>query len=238
MSTTKVITAVIDKLIKTKKMFSAFDVTLKIRDMGVYCMHSALKKDIHSVMDDVMNDGSTNYIKTLVDTGTYRTFVYHLDTDSPHGYNSPVDPATGEERLVNSVDTGNLSEEKAEEKISKAMMKPDQTKWWLLDMNVTNTRAVSRDGRGRICIPADMLRSIGATVGTAVIILPDTDKVVIKCYDPCQFIPKDNYVYKVDRDNNVRISACILAKANMGSLWTNKFEIVQNDGEIEIMVLT
>lgn len=198
----KIITATVDGFVKDGKMFSAYDVTLKIRKMGVYCKHHAVKADIHSAMADVMNEGSEDYDKTLVNTGTYRTYVYHKSGEDAHKYNASDDA------------------------VAPAPVAPKTTKVLISGQNA------SRDGRGRVCLPASMLRSIGATKGEKVVISPMNGEVVVSSYNPSNSITKDSHVYKVDRDNNVRISAGVLAKAKLGV--QNGFAVEQTKNSIRV----
>lgn len=190
--TSKIITKVINDFVEDGKMFSAFDVTTKIRGMGVYCKHNAIKTDIHSAMSDVMDEGSENYEKTLVDTGSYRTFVYHKSTDDPYTYKSDTDGSTATVA-------------------PKAVATPAPK-----TNSVIAGQSAGRDNRGRVCLPADMLRNIGATIGKKVVISPKNGEVQVTNYNPKVTTSKEDHVYKVDRDNNVRISAGVLAKAKLG----------------------
>ena len=209
----KIITATVGGFVKDGKMFSAYDVTTKIRGMGVYCKHHAVKSDIHSAMADVISDGSEDYEKTLVDTGSYRTFVYHKSTDDPHTYNASDDAATPTVAPVTPVAPTTPISKTAP--ISKG----------------ASTTAM-RDSRGRVCLPADMLRSIGATKGKKVVVSPQKGEVVVCPYNPSHGIGKSSHVYKVDRDNNVRLSAGIFAKAQLGTF--QSFNVLQDSDSITV----
>jgi hypothetical protein len=192
----KIITATVDGFVKDGKMFTAFDVTTKIRSMGVYCKHNAVKADIHSAMADVIDDGSEGYEKTLADVdATNRAFVYHKSTDDPHTYYQSTDssattPAT-----------------------------PVAPKTVVAPTPKLQGTPLNRDKRGRVCLPADMLRDIGATVGKKVEIAPQSGKISVSTYNHVNPLSsKNSHVYKVDRDNNVRISASVLEKAKISQI--------------------
>ena len=208
----KIITSTIDGFVKDGKMFSAYDVTLKIRGMGISCKHHAVKADIHSTMSDVIDDGSEDYEKTLVNTGKYRTYVYHRSTDDAHKYNQSDDATTTTTTPVAPV---------------APAKKPTGAQ-----IVAANTNTLHRDKRGRICLPADMLRSIGATVGKKVMITPNAGEVIVSSFNHMTPAKKDSHVYKVDRDNNVRISAKIFDKALLGTF--NTFVVKEAQGSIKV----
>lgn len=209
--TSKIITTVVDGFVKEGKMFSAYDVTSKIRGMGIYCKHDAVKADIHSAMADVIREGSEDYMKTLVDTGSYRTFVYHKTTDNAHSYNQTN--ATQVAGMVNTV-------------------KPVAPAPAPAPVAPVQTLTVKRDSRGRVCLSADMLRSIGATSGKMVVISPKSGEVVVSKWTLNVNVPKTDHIYTVDRDNNVRISAGVFAKAKLGT--ANSFNVSQGKNSITV----
>ena len=89
---------------------------------------------------------------------------------------------------------------------------------------------VNVDGRGRVCIPAKLLRSIGARPFDVVYVMPDgNDLRVTK--DKAK---KDQNTrsYTVDRDCNVRISSYVLALVGLNNF--HKVKLTLYNGDIVI----
>ncbi len=70
------------------KMFSAFEISLALKDQGVRERHRNLKGKIHDVLAQI---GGENYSRTLMDVGApAQAWVYHKLRDNPYLY-EPLD---------------------------------------------------------------------------------------------------------------------------------------------------
>lgn len=72
--------------------------------------------------------------------------------------------------------------------------------------------SVSTDGQGRVCVPNAMIKHMGLTAGDEVFVLANDGEVVVS---RDRSGTDDERIYTVDRDCNVRVSAGVLADADL-----------------------
>ena len=91
------VSSIVNVLVNDGEMFTAFDVTKKIREEGIWAEHSDVRAIVHG-MFELGDLSGTGYARTLVPIpGKIPAFCYHLHTDDPDDYvpgaNAVVSPA-------------------------------------------------------------------------------------------------------------------------------------------------
>ncbi len=198
------ITSIIDTFIKQDKMFSAFDVTTAIRNEGISCAHFAMKVPIHDIMTDVIDDGGAGYEKTLVNTGSFTTFVYHPASEDPQTYKKVQTDTSQVQTSTPVIGYGNPT-------------KPVVKK---VNHIGSNGRVVNVDGRGRACVPVKNLREGKMKTGDLVTVLTKKNCILMYPHTDGQKADSNVKTYKVDRDNNVRLSSAVLRNAGLQNAQT------------------
>ena len=89
---------VVDEFARNQKMFTAFDVTKKLRSKNLICFHSEVKKHVHDSFA-LYHDFAMSYKKTSIsldlDGIIKQAILYHVDiadtsTYNPHEIDSPA----------------------------------------------------------------------------------------------------------------------------------------------------
>lgn len=75
---------IINEFITSNTMFSAFDVTYKLREEGFKVYHSEIRNIVRNMFN---NDLLTNYSRTLINIDNTQTFIYHGSNSDPYTYN-------------------------------------------------------------------------------------------------------------------------------------------------------
>jgi hypothetical protein len=83
------ITEAVTGYVAEGKMFTAFEVSLAVKERGVRERHRYLREDVHQVIFRVA--GPAGYTRTLMDVGApEQAWVYHRMRDNPYTY-QPLD---------------------------------------------------------------------------------------------------------------------------------------------------
>ena len=173
-----------------EEVFTALNVSREVQKRGIRERHRNMRDYIHEAVQKI----NVYHVKTLVNIGNGLSVnVYHLPEDDPKDYidnftvsaNKPATPSTTAPVAI-----------------------PSTTP-------VKNGITVSPDGRGRICVRASDLRSIGLAEDDEVEISshPTLNLVTVKKVKPCS--APTGRIYKVDKSGNVRIARRILNKAGI-----------------------
>lgn len=155
--------------ILTEKMeageaFTAYDVTVALRQQGYWVAHRDVRDYVHACMGDLI-DGGAAYSKELEwVTQTAQAFMYRPETAS-------VIPTVSD---------------------------------YMDDDEDDDSAGIAPDGRGRLCIPASIVRLMGADYGDLVYCDSGNQKLTVKRVGP------GVASYFVDKDCNVRISRRVL----------------------------
>jgi hypothetical protein len=188
---------VIGELISKNLPFSAFDVTKILRKRNIDVYHSQIKKEV----SDYYASGLISYnyyreLNTLVNGRT--TWVYYPDTFDPNNYD--------EDSLPDALD---ISTVKASYTIDGGITTVTQLPNPVPIIVKTTSNDYCVDGRGRLCIPAYMIRLINKTPGEKIYVKQSNGKVHIGNVDYID-VGTISFPYLVDKSNNVRISKYVL----------------------------
>jgi hypothetical protein len=202
---------VVEENVDNEVLFTAWDVTLaanaKAKKQGIDGeRHKNIKRKVHEIMNDYVFDGT--YLRTYGDAGENRdvqAFIYHpVGTD--------IEDYLSSKRTV----AVNVKTPVTKAPIAKKAK----------DLAIAG-RAVP-DNRGRICVPAKVVREAGYMNGDTVSVLFGPKAIAIIG----EFVP--NYTggatYIVDRDDNIRISSAIWSSAFKDAHANSVFEFTV-DGE-------
>jgi hypothetical protein len=153
------ITEVVTEWVGEGKMFTAFEVSLAVKERGVRERHRNLREDVHAVIFRVGGPGG--YTRTLMDVGApEQAWVYHPLRANPYtyrpldrsGYDDPADvPYVVPGGLRNPV------------RLAAGTARP----------HAVPDGAYGTDQRGRVCIPVTLLARLGVSRGQRVDVLCD-----------------------------------------------------------------
>lgn len=193
---------VISEKLDTKECFTAYDITKVLRHEGQYVYHTEVKGFVHEFMEDKIQSGC-EYSRDLEDMPNGKqAFMYR-----PCDMDDCCDNDDDEEDDVDNEEDGDNEDEPKMTEIS-----------------------LSPDLRGRICLTAPMVRSIGRYPGDMVYCCSAEDSLQVS--NSLSDITKhDNFItsYIVDKDNNVRISSRVLRKVfGCNYAYTNTIGYIYN----------
>jgi len=183
---------VVDGLTSQGELFSSYDVTLKLRNeksMTVY--HSEVRKAVHTMFANL--DMPVDYERDDFNLPSGKTtIVFHPRTKSTTDY----DPTQFE---------GDAADPFGQ--------KPTQTQ-----TAAPNRQKSQTDSRGRFCISNKLTRqaAVGMISGTNVWVNADpNNRQIIVSHAPKQIAGSLMQSYKVDKDDNLRLSQKMLKKAGL-----------------------
>ena len=206
---TQLVEDVIVDFTNEERIFSAYDVTKKLRACGHDVRHFEVKGVVHGLYTNFEMDNQMIRTGIRLNSGRW-TLVYHMNWQDVANYDPNDVAEVAKDTQVTTIDDGTSGQDRdsysdTQDRDNYDMDDEDEN-----DDGVTN---LTKDNRRRVCIPANSLRSIGANVGDVVYALPTTDLVVISKTDT-----SDAHPYIVDKDNNVRLGNLVLNKAGLGSV--------------------
>lgn len=192
-----ILSTVVDDFVRQDKLFTAFEVTLEAKKKGLQLRHRDVKADIHDLVKPYVQQGL--YQQELRNVGApEKALLYFPDGADPDSY-KPLARGGGQNQRFD---------------ILSGMGTAPQPTVTPVPQSSPTSRAHEPDSRGRICVPASLLRSAGLHPGDVAHVAVDNNRVVISATAMKDLIA----CYKVDKDNNLRLSASIAEKANL----TNK----------------
>jgi len=178
---------IVANFVSEQRMFTAFDVTLEIRNnvgRGVNVRHAEIKNDIHKEMAQHL-DGDWN--KSSQDIGaSVQAFVY---------YHFMSDPTTYESQ------TGNKP------------AKPSAPTSDGTTASVASSDAFAVDGRSRLLIPASFMQHLGVSGGDTVRVYKELDFILVSKED-VQL--RELSSIQVDNHGYLYLSAKILGQGDLG----------------------
>jgi bifunctional DNA-binding transcriptional regulator/antitoxin component of YhaV-PrlF toxin-antitoxin module len=207
-----ILSSVVDEFVQQDKLFTAFEVTLEAKKRGLTLRHRDVKNDIHKLLQPYVSQGL--YLTELRDVGAAeKATVYFPDGTNVSNY-APL-PRGGSSRfdMLGGLVTPAPSQTAAPPQSSTAI---GVTGYATSSSSINVGQAASQkthepDGRGRICVPAELLRAAGLNVGDVANVAVENDKIIISA----QTLTNTTAVYKVDVSNNIRLSAKLTAKASL-----------------------
>jgi len=205
------INEVVTDWIDQTRMFTAFEVSLALKEQGVRERHRNLREHVHQAIFRV--GGPRDYSRTLMDVGApEQAWVYHPQDSSPYRYR-PLD-RTGHELPADDPTF-----------VVPALRKPGRLVWGSAAQAAVPAGAFGTDQRGRLCIPTSLLQGIGSGPGQRVAVEAQADQgtLTIRPLGGTERAPADAS-YTVEPDGNVRLTQGTLDKAGLGGLQCYRLE--------------
>jgi len=191
-ATQTAVTDAANDFISQGKMFTAYDVTRKVRAMNIQVFH----KDVREVVRDMFSTGQMqNYSKRLmpIPSSPNPAFVYHPVTDDPANYD-PLCNLPGNQ--VSSKSTATATPTPATPASTPDTDDDD-------DSDDVSTIQLERQGDGFIRIPARYMRAIGIKPGDEVYVDPSGSSLTI---EKVKSGSDEDKILHTDARNNLRIS--------------------------------
>jgi len=188
------------------RMFTAFEVSLNLKEQGVRERHRNLRDHVHQAIFTI--GGPKDYSRTLMDVGApEQAWVYHPQTSSPYRYR-PLD-RSGFNPLP--PDDPNVA--------VPALRRQRGLVWGSAAQAGVPPGAYGTDQRGRVCIPVTLLHAIGAEAGERVKVqcTPEREQLTIALQGEQESVAADTS-YTVEQDGNVRLTQSTLDKAGIGGM--------------------
>lgn len=213
---------VVDQWVTQARMFTAFEISLAVKDRGVQERHRNMKEDVHEIIiDTAIEDG--NYTRTLMDVGApVQAWLYHPISENPYLY-QPLDrggqnDSTPTPQTTPTSTTPTVSGS-APSCAPSGLRRPRRLTRGANYASSIPPGAYGTDQRGRLCLPVGVLLQIGATPGAQIDVLADeeNEQLVITKNDPNHYTTSDT-TYTVEPDGNVRITQGTLEKAGLDGL--------------------
>lgn len=192
--TFKIVEDVVNENVQNCKMFTAFDITREVRarvGKGTPVPHGDVKQEVHNMF---ASGQFANYARTLANLpiSNPQPWIYHQNSDDPlnYGMNVPAQQLPQITQAPNGNDDG---------------------------VNQTGDGTYKVDARGTLCLPAQMVRDLGAGVGDSVYVYSDplSNAMLVSLNDNLTgFALLSDYT--VDNYHNVRVTQHALQSAAQG----------------------
>jgi hypothetical protein len=187
---------VVGELTNQGKLFSAFDVTKMLRAKGINEPHRSVKQEVHSMYRNL--GMPTNYERELVHLANNDTaWVYYPEGADPQTYDPNALPGK------NMTSTDPVATDLLVQRLGRMnrMGCPTPTDAGPPYIDMT-------DRRGRLLVRKALVQSIGLKpYDKAVVYVSPTQVAIEAASHTVNFAVGKMKIYKVDRDNAVRISA-------------------------------
>jgi hypothetical protein len=199
------------------RMFTAFEVSLAVKERGVQERHRNMKGLIHEVICRL--GGANAYTRTVMDVGApEQAWVYHRLYDNPYTYvplsRKDQAPVQADDPLVIPAGIKN-----------PVPLPTDGSAPDAIPSGVYGT-----DQRGRLSIPVPMLTRLGIGPGGQIAVICDlaNGEILLFNEETCDQDYPDAF-YTAEADGKVRITQATLEKAGLGGLQAYTLEC---DGEM------
>jgi hypothetical protein len=212
------IDAVVAGFLREGRMFTAFEVTLAAKELGVEERHRQLRDNIHATVFRLATpDG--NYTRTLLDVGApEQAWLYHPIATNPYEY-VPLDRTNYKPVPASARPRG--------------LRNPSRLALGAGSDYAVPQGAFGTDGRGRLCIPVSLLARLGVHAGDRVNVLCDPaneQALLTKSTGPTTGDSETSYT--AETDGNVRMTQGTLEKAGLDCLQV--YHIDGNDTVISV----
>lgn len=210
MATQSRIDDIVTQWINEGKMFTAFEVSLAIKDEGIRERHRNMRDTIHQA---ILQAGVArgDYSRTLMDVGApEQAWVYHPVGANPYEY-EPLD-RTGHDRVPvpRTARPGGVR---------------NPSRLGATAVAAVPQGAYGTDQRGRVTVPVGLLNALGVGPGQRVNLLCDTaNEQVLISKDTGTGQGNPDASYTAEPDGNVRITQGTLEKAGLDGLQLYRVE--------------
>lgn len=235
---------VINDWIAKDYMFSAFDVTKKLRHQGDSVSHW----EVRNIIRDEFNNGSMgSYIRSLVKVAIDNTFVYHSLTQDSDSYNSDWQNSDPTQDLIKPKSQSALSSQSAQfvkivpnQPTKVTVLNPLNLQTFFNPYNKPTPQpsddVVQLTSDVRLNIGPKLLSAIGARQNDNIELEMNNNKLEIGVFSSLTNIyptSKTKALYQVNNDSRIRISGSVLAHF-FGRTFDNssKFKVTTQSNKI------
>jgi hypothetical protein len=203
---------VVSNWVNEGRMFSAFEVSLAVKDQGVRERHRNMRDAVHEVIFRI--GGPQGYSRTLMDVGApEQAWVYHPKSTSPYRYR-PLDRGDGKSTPADDPSF-----------VAPPIRNPRALAWASTAQAMVPPGAFGTDQRGRLCLPVTLLQGLGVSAGRRVRVQcePSQERLTIAALDDSEVQTADT-TYTAEPDGNVRLTQSTLDRAGLGGLQCYRIE--------------
>lgn len=233
-SVRRMIGNVVQDFINEGKMFTAFEVSLGVKERGVQERHRNMRDTVHEIIFEYGDPAG--YTRTLRDVGAPESaWVYHLPSDNPYRYvplprNDGPQPST-----VSSAPTEDFDDSDEPFVIPVGIRNPIKLQTRNIAASMVPDGAYGTDQRGRLCIPVNLLVRLGVTAGQSVDVTcdPENGKVLLR-RSSGQSTQDPDASYTAEPDGNVRITQGTLEKADIEQMPCYRIEGTSSEIEVSV----
>lgn len=197
----------VEEKVRGDESFTAFDVSLIVKDKNPSIRHGDIKNDIHREMETFLNGGL--YLKTLRDVGAPTpAFVYH----PPH-----IDPSTY------------VPHKRRDTPKAQAPVSQNSVVQSVPAAPIANLPGRPTDARGALCVPVNLLVNLGFAPHDTAYVFADNqqNKPVLVIKKSAGQLPLTTYT--VDYHGGVRITSKTLRAAGFQK---DRFEFDSNQDAV------
>ncbi len=209
---TAVIEGVIDDKVQNGELFTAWDVTVEVRNRGHRDRHNNIKNVVHDYF--ARGQMGADYNRTLINVpgAPIQPWCYHRFTDDPHtSYNPQASkPQKTTPAAVAAQVAGFYAQGQADDDGDDGSTTTVPASLPAVLPSVAGFR--QPDARGTVCVPADVLRAAGFKPKDTAHVWQHTADTLKVCKPATGGKPLGEYT--VDENNNVRITKHVLQNIN------------------------
>lgn len=211
------INEVVTEFVHSGKMFTAFEVSLEVKNRGGEERHRNMREYVHETIFRLGIERG-DYSRTLLDVGApEQAWVYHTLGSNPYDY-VPLDRGDREVVPAHSRPRGVRNPTRLVAGLSSPFAIPPG--------------AYGTDQRGRLCIPVSLLSQLGVGPGEQVNVLCDPANEQAMISKTSATTGSADTHYTVEGDGNVRITQGTLEKASLDGMQCYRIE--GNDAVISV----
>ncbi len=202
------------------KMFTAFEISLALKDQGVRERHRNLKAKIHEALAQV---GGENYSRTLMDVGApSQAWVYHKLRDNPYLY-EPLDRSG----------YGDSAPKKKARPKPQVARDPKPLRAGSPEPPTNDDGVFGMDAQGHLTIPQSLIVGLGLAPGDEVHVVCDRLNQQIRLCRPSQFNPEPNHTTQtVAKDGTVRLEHDLLKSIELDGLQC--YQVLSGGNQISV----
>jgi hypothetical protein len=199
------IDCVVKSFVDEGRMFTAFEVSLAVKEGGVRERHRNMRSSVHESIAELAGD---NYTRTLRDVGApVQAWVYHRLRDNPYLY-EPLD-RSGHDPAASG----------AARSLPAAPRNPQPLSAGSAAPATESDGAFGTDQNGRLVIPPSALSTLGLGPGDQVDISCDSDNQEIRIWRPAVTAPATaDASATVDPDGKLRLAPDDLKQAELDGM--------------------
>ena len=210
MSLDSVIRGKIDRVVRAfvdeGKLFTAFEVSLAVKETGVRERHRNMRSTVHESIAEIAGD---DYTRTLRDVGApVQAWVYHRLRDNPYLY-EPLDRG----------DQDAPASPRSPQSVAPAPRNPQPLSAGPVAPATESDGAFGTDQDGRLVIPPSALGTLGVGPGDSVDMSCDEDNQELRLWRPAATATaQPDGSVNVDADGKLRLTADDLKKAGLDGM--------------------